>query len=46
MRHADIRTTMNVYGDAATPEMAKAHGKVVRLALSQLNGSQSDRKAS
>lgn len=33
MRHSDIRTTMNVYGDAATAEMAEAHGKVVRLAL-------------
>jgi len=35
MRHSDIRTTMNVYGDAATAEMAEAHGKVVRLALSR-----------
>jgi integrase len=35
MRHSDIRTTMNIYGDAGTPEMAEAHGKVVRLALSQ-----------
>jgi len=34
MRHSDIRTTMNVYGDAATAEMVEAHGKVVRLALS------------
>ena len=33
MRHADIRTTMNVYGEAATAEMAEAHSKVVRLAL-------------
>lgn len=33
MRHSDIRTTMNVYGDAATAEMAQAHGKIVRLAL-------------
>jgi len=35
MRHSDIRTTMNVYGDAATAEMVEAHGKIVRLALSQ-----------
>jgi len=35
MRHSDIRTTMNVYGDAATAEMAEAHGKVVRLAMPQ-----------
>ena len=33
MRHADIRTTMNIYGDAATADMRKAHEKVVRLAL-------------
>ena len=33
MRHSDIRTTMNVYGDAATAEMAEAHGNIVRLAL-------------
>src|SRR5436853_4790689 len=43
MRHADIRTTMNVYGDAATDEMAQAHSKVVGLAL---NGAQTERKAS
>jgi integrase len=43
MRHADIRTTMNVYGDVVTDEMAQAHSKVVGLALS---GSQSDRKVS
>jgi len=43
MRHADIRTTMNVYGDAMTADMAQAHAKIVGLAL---NGSQTDRKAS
>jgi integrase len=43
MRHADIRTTMNVYGDVVTDEMVQAHSKVVGLALS---GSQADRKAS
>ena len=43
MRHADIRTTMNVYGDAATDEMTEAHSKVVGLAL---NGAQAERKAS
>ena len=43
MRHADIRTTMNVYGDAATADMAEAHGKVVGLAL---NGLQTDCKPS
>jgi integrase len=33
MRHADIRTTMNVYGDVVTDEMSTAHSKVVALAL-------------
>jgi integrase len=33
MRHADIRTTMNIYGDVVTADMAEAHGKVVGLAL-------------
>lgn len=41
MRHADIRTTMNVYGDAATADMAEAHGKIVGLAL---NGTETARK--
>jgi len=43
MRHADIRTTMNVYGDVVTDEMSRAHSKVVGLAL---NGAQTERKAS
>jgi integrase len=43
MRHADIRTTMNVYGSVVTDEMAQAHSKVVCLAL---NGLQTDRKPS
>jgi integrase len=33
MRHSDIRTTMNIYGDVVTDEMAQAHSKVVRLAI-------------
>jgi integrase len=33
MRHADIRTTMNVYGDVVTDEMSVASGKVAGLAL-------------
>ncbi len=37
MRHADIRTTMNIYGDVVTDEMAKAHSKVVRLAIANSN---------
>ena len=36
-RHADIRTTMNIYGDVVTDEMAQAHGKVVRMALPSIN---------
>jgi integrase len=35
MRHADIRTTMNLYGDAATEDIWQAHQKVVKLALPQ-----------
>jgi hypothetical protein len=35
MRHSDIRTTMNLYGDVVTDEMAQAHSKVVSLALAQ-----------
>ena len=33
MRHADIRTTMNVYGDVVTNEMQLANQKVAELAL-------------
>ncbi len=33
MRHADIRTTMNTYGDIVTDEMTIASGKVAGLAL-------------
>lgn len=35
MRHSDIRTTMNIYGDVVTDEMGRAHSKVVGLALSR-----------
>ena len=38
MRHADIRTTMNVYGDVVTDEMQQAHSKVVCLALNRAQG--------
>jgi hypothetical protein len=31
MRHSDIRTTMNIYGDVVTDEMERAHSKVVAL---------------
>jgi integrase len=33
MRHSDIRTTMNIYGDIVTNEMALASSKVAGLAL-------------
>jgi len=33
MRHADIRTTMNVYGKAMDASKREAHSKVVRLVL-------------
>jgi len=33
MRHSDIRTTMNIYGDVATDDMREAHNKIVGLAL-------------
>jgi len=36
MRHSDIRTTMNQYGDALTDDMRQAHSKVVSLALPQV----------
>ncbi len=35
MRHADIRTTMNIYGDVVTNEMGEAHSKVVGLVLNR-----------
>ena len=35
MRHADIRTTMNVYGDVVTDEMTIASGKVAQMALAK-----------
>ena len=31
MRHADIRTTFNIYGDVVTDEMTTASGKVAEL---------------
>lgn len=37
MRHSDIRTTFNIYGDVVTNEMREAHTKVVRMALSRAN---------
>jgi hypothetical protein len=33
MRHADIRTTMNIYGDVVTNQESEAQRKIVGLAL-------------
>jgi integrase len=33
MRHADIWTTLNVYGKAMDESKRQAHGKVVRVVL-------------
>jgi integrase len=40
MRHADIRTTMNTYGDTFQPELAEAASKLAGLVL---NGAQTER---
>lgn len=45
MRHADIRTTMNIYGDVVTDEMTTAGVKVSQLAF-QGNGAQAERDVS
>ena len=37
MRHSDIRTTLNIYGDVVTDEMAQANSKVAKMALSRAN---------
>jgi integrase len=42
MRHTDIRTTMNIYGDVVTDEMTTAGSKVARLAFPS-NGAQTER---
>ena len=42
MRHADIRTTMNIYGDVVTDEMTTAGVKVSQLAFLG-NGAQAER---
>ena len=41
MRHGDIRTTMNVYGDVVTDEMSTAASKVAGLGAQRIaNGLQ------
>lgn len=45
MRHTDIRTTMNIYGDVVTDEMAIAGAKIANLAFPK-NGAQAERDGS
>jgi hypothetical protein len=45
MRQADIRTTMNIYGDVMTDEMTTAEIKAAQLAF-QGNGAQAERNGS
>jgi hypothetical protein len=45
MRHADIRTTMNIYGNVVTDEMTTAGAKVARLAFQEI-GAQTERDGS
>jgi integrase len=45
MRHADIRTTMNIYGDVVTDEMTTAGIKVAQPPF-QGNGAQAERNGS
>jgi integrase len=44
MRHADIRTTMNIYGDVVTDEMSTAGLRVAELAFPG-NGAQAERES-
>jgi integrase len=43
MRHSDIRTTFNIYGDVVTDEMATAGVKVAKLAFEGI-GAQTERE--
>jgi integrase len=45
MRHSDIRTTMNIYGDVVTDEMTTASSRVAELAF-RANGTQTERNGS
>jgi integrase len=45
MRHTDIRTTMNIYGDVVTDEMSTAGLRVAELAFHS-NGAQAERDGS
>ena len=43
IRHTDIRTTMNIYGDVITDEMSTVPLRVAELAF-QINGAQAERE--
>jgi integrase len=45
MRHTDIRTTMNIYGDVVTDEMTTAGARVAQLAFQSI-GAQAERMSS
>jgi len=45
MRHSDIRTTFNIYGDVVTDEMTTAGAKVAKLAFEGI-GAQTERDGS
>ncbi len=45
MRHTDIHTTMNIYGDVVTDEMSTAGLRVAELAF-QTNGAHTERETS
>ena len=37
MRHSDIKTTLNIYGDVVTDEMERAGAKIASLALNPVS---------
>ncbi len=45
MRHTDIRTTMNIYGDVVTDEMSTAGLSGAEFAF-RSNGAQAERESS
>jgi hypothetical protein len=45
MRHAQIATTMNVYGNSMMESKREANRKVVRMALGPTVGSENERAA-
>ena len=45
MRHSDIRTTMNVYGDLVDNRMKEAHSKVAALVFTSTAPEKGDPKS-